>query len=567
MSLLSKLSLKKKLVGGFVLVSLVILIVGIQGVTNIGYTNNHIKNVIREELPLLVQAEQLQIYALTHRRYEKDFFLNIGKPEKQKGYLKKFDKISKKTQETINTAIQLAEANPLVEKEVIDALNTSKGAYNNYASGFIALTGKVLKTPDITPQEANKLMKPIKEDIYLFEKGLKKLVVEAEKIIDAEMAGVVQHGNTSRNLIITFLITGFAFSIALSLLISFSIIKSVRTVAEGLQDIAQGEGDLTKRLSIQTDDEIGEQAKWFNIFMEKLQEIIKEVAGGVNVLSSSSHELSSVASQLSANSNDTSDRSNAVSSASEQMSSNMNTVSAAMEQSSNNVGMVAAAAEEMTTTVHEIAQNAAKAKTITEKAVEKSSQTTSKMTELGEAASKINKVTEAITEISEQTNLLALNATIEAARAGEVGKGFAVVANEIKELARQTADATVDIKNQIDNMQATTNVTVADISEISQVINDMNEIITTIAVAVEQQSATTAEIAENISQASVGINEVNENVAQTSVASTEINSEIAEISSGSKDISNGSQDVSESAGSLQALAQQLDQLVGRFKIA
>lgn len=567
MSFFHKLSLKKKLIGGFIFVSLVILIVGIQGVSNIGYTNNHIRNVIQEELPLLVQAEQLQIYALTHRRYEKDFFLNIGKPEKQKGYLNKFEKISKKTEETINSAIELAKANPLVGNEVKDGLNASKSAYLKYVSGFIALTGKVLAVEDITPQEANKLMKPIKEDIYQFENGLKKLVIEAEKIIDSEMVGVVQHGNSSRNIIVTFLIIGFIFSVALSLFISFSIINSVRSVAQGLQDVAQGEGDLTKRLTIQSNDEIGEQAKWFNVFMDKLQDIIKEVSDGVEVLSSSSNELSGVATQLSTNSQDASERSTAVSSATEQMSNNMDTVSAAMEESSNNVRMVAAASEEMTATVSEIAENASKAKNITEGAVKKSLQTTSKMTELGEAANRINKVTEAITEISEQTNLLALNATIEAARAGEVGKGFAVVANEIKELARQTADATVDIKNQIDNMQTTTNATVTDINEISLVINDINEIITTIAVAVEQQSATTSEIAENISQASVGIAEVNENVAQTSVASSEINREIVEISTGSDDINTGSQDVSESAQSLQLLSEKLDQLVGRFKIS
>lgn len=185
----------------------------------------------------------------------------------------------------------------------------------------------------------------------------------------------------------------------------------------------------------------------------------------------------------------------------------------------------------------------------------------------GGAADKIGKVTEVITEISEQTNLLALNATIEAARAGEAGKGFAVVANEIKELAKQTAEATVDIKVQIEGMQDTTGATINDIQAISGVINEINEVITTIATAVEEQSAATSEISENVAQASAGISEVNENVAQSSVAVQDVSRDISEISHGASEINNSSQNVNQSAKELSRLAEQLNGLVSRFKIA
>ena len=138
-------------------------------------------------------------------------------------------------------------------------------------------------------------------------------------------------------------------------------------------------------------------------------------------------------------------------------------------------------------------------------------------------------MTETITEISEQTNLLALNATIEAARAGEAGKGFAVVANEIKELARQTAAATVNIKDRINEIQSTTSTTVVDIEKISKVIIEINNVISGIATAVEEQSVASNEIAGNISQASQGLVEVNENVAQSTTVVADITREIAEI--------------------------------------
>ena len=251
-------------------------------------------------------------------------------------------------------------------------------------------------------------------------------------MIDDISHDLIAKGKSSKMVIAIFLAVGIAISLIMGFLISRAIINPINAMTDSLMNIAQGEGDLTMRLDDTRKDEIGNQSKWFNVFIEKVQSIIKEVTQGVEALSSSSRDLTDVAARLDDNARDTSRRSNAVAVSAEGMSSNMNSVSAAMEQSSSNVGMVAAATEEMTSTVNEIAQNAARAKNISEGAVEKSAQASGKMSELGEAASKISKVAEVITEISEQTNLLALNATIEAARAGDAGKGFAVVVTKLK---------------------------------------------------------------------------------------------------------------------------------------
>lgn len=369
-----------------------------------------------------------------------------------------------------------------------------------------------------------------------------------------------------RNLIILVTVLAVGATIALVILASLAIVKPINQAVAGLKDIAEGEGDLTMRLEAKSKDEVGEMALWFNTFISKLQDIIKQIAHNSASVDSSSADLMRISGELSNGAEDTSQRAGNVATASEEMSANLQTVAAAMEQSSTNANMVASAAEEMSSTINEIAENAEKARSVSTEAVEQSESAAKKMSELEQAAEKISRVTEAITEISEQTNLLALNATIEAARAGEAGKGFAVVANEIKELAKQTAEATLDIKGQIEEVQQTTKSTGLEIDQIGRVISGVNEIVATIATAVEEQTAATKEIANNISQASQGIQEVNENVSQSSIVAADITRDIAEVNTAAEAISESSRLVQSSSESLQKMATELNSIVGSFKV-
>ncbi len=351
---------------------------------------------------------------------------------------------------------------------------------------------------------------------------------------------------------------------ALCLFIVFGITRSLNSMIASFRDIAEGEGDLTKRIDINSKDELGELAKWFNVFLENLQTMIKQLARESSSVDKSSNQLSGISDEMSSGARSMSDKAESVATAAEEMSSSLNSVAASMEESSSNANMVASAAEEMNSTIREIASNAEKARSISEEASQKTSDASSQMNKLKEAANSVGKVVETISDISEQVNLLALNATIEAARAGDAGKGFAVVATEIKALAGQTSEATVDIKAQIDNIQNVSGHTAESISEVTSAISSTQEIVGSIASAIEEQSSATGEISTNVEQLSSGIQEVNQNVAESSQVSNDISKDIAEVSSASTSISENSAQVQNRAGELKDMAEKLNGIVNRF---
>jgi len=262
---------------------------------------------------------------------------------------------------------------------------------------------------------------------------------------------------------------------------------------------------------------------------EDLKQLLGKVAQNSQGLTSSSEELTGVSQQMAG--------------AAEETSVQANVVSAASEEVSKNIEVVATSAEELMASIREISKSSNEAARVAKNAVGVADQTNQRIGKLGESSVEIGKVIKVITSIAEQTNLLALNATIEAARAGEAGKGFAVVANEVKELAKQTAQATEEIGQKIGAIQADTKDAVQAIAEISTIINQVNDISNTIASAVEEQTVTTTEIGRNVQEAAKGSGEIANNIAGVATAAKT-------TAEGAQKVQRSSQSVNEMAGAL-----------------
>lgn len=332
-------------------------------------------------------------------------------------------------------------------------------------------------------------------------------------------------------------VVGAGLSLIVGMALSRMISRPLTEITRAATAIANG--DLTHRVEVESRDEIGTLAASFRHLTDFLNRTVAALSTNAQQLAAASEELYSTSTQLGASAEET--------------SSQTTVVSAAAEQVNRSIQTVATGAEEMTASIGEIAKNASQAAQSATAAVKTATSTEATFKQLGEASREIGKVVQVIVGIAEQTNLLALNATIEAARAGESGKGFAVVANEVKELAHQTKRATLDIEQKINAIQTTADGAIRAVTEITDVINRINDYNTSVANAVEEQSATTNEMTRNMSEAARGSSEIAQNIASIT-SSTQATREAAG-------------QTKTAAADLAKMSAEIAEIVAKFKVA
>jgi methyl-accepting chemotaxis protein len=330
-------------------------------------------------------------------------------------------------------------------------------------------------------------------------------------------------------------------NILLCLGVGFVAVRSISApLASTEASIARlSQRDLTVKVSVVADDEVGSIGNSINGMVEGLRGNLRTLSNEAQTLSAASEEMHAVGKQVTENSQETFRQATQA--------------SAAAEQVSRNVGSVASASEEMQASIQEISRNATKVAQIAGEAVGIATDASDRITRLHHSGKEIGQVMSLISRIAAQTNLLALNATIEAARAGEAGRGFSVVAGEVKELALQTAKATHEIGERVTAMQTDTEEAVAAIKRIADIIDQISQFQATVASAVEQQAATTKEIARNVSEAALGAAEITRNVVTVTQAA--------------RSTTEGAEQTATASAELARLALQLKAVLDEYKVS
>ncbi|WP_298439453.1 methyl-accepting chemotaxis protein [Geobacter sp.] len=349
----------------------------------------------------------------------------------------------------------------------------------------------------------------------------------------------------------TFLFACFTLSLAFS--VGLGIVRPLRRVIGSLDDIAGGEGDLTRRIRIDREDEAGALARSFNTFVEKLQGIIGQVALNAAQVAAAASQVQSASRYMADGAGHMAGQAGTVATASEEMAATSveiarNCVSLAdgSETASRSAESGAEVVQETVTVMNRIAERVTSAARTVES--------------LGSRSDQIGEIVGTIEDIADQTNLLALNAAIEAARAGEQGRGFAVVADEVRALAERTTKATKEISQMIKAIQAETRGAVASMEEgVHEVERGTSE--------AARSGDALRDILDQIGSVTMQINQIATAAEQQTSTTTEISGSIQTITDAAHDTARGAQESAAAAAQLAVLAEDLQKLVGRFRLA
>ena len=556
---------------GFFLITLILIVVVVVGYASIKNINDKMQTIL-ETTPLvdavkeikIAVAQDLQVVIALTTALDTDELAEVrGIHEEHAAAISQYAGGILRGAEIDGNVIYAAQDQAL--RDIVEAAtDLYNSSFSKKVEQIYALMVKKVSAEDYDYNLAESLPEKASEDGRRLSAMMGEIEGSAKKVIKTAESTAQQATDKAYKVLLVSAAVGVIVAVALALFITGIITKPVEQAVKFAERMAKG--DLTQTLHIDQKDEIGVLAQALNHMVSNLAGMFKEVASGVHTLSSSSRELVRISEEMSRGADETANRSNAVAAAAEEMSTNMGSVSRASEQASAKVKQLSEESTQVGDMVARIGGHSDQAQVIANHALTEMETISEAVTALGAAATEIDQVTDVIRDISEQVNLLALNATIEAARAGEAGKGFAVVAQEIKELARQTATATLQADEKLKWIQQQATDLTGNVGGISKTTREINQIIADIASAVEKQKATAHHTTSNVSDTLEDIQVVTENVQQSSEVSGVIAQDIATVHTTAEAISGSSTKVNQRAEKLNELAQNLDTIISRFKL-
>ncbi len=395
-------------------------------------------------------------------------------------------------------------------------------------------------------------------------KEVNALIKEHRKELQTVQDEIIQLDLISRVVIISATLAATLISIIAVMILISQIKKNAALIIGAMETASQG--DLRHTAQLNTGDEFGLIADYLKRTLQNTSALIAKIKQGGDTLTQQVSQLNENSAVLSKAADQMTNKSTSVASATEEMNSTMGSVSSFSEETATNINSVATATEEMTSTIGEISSNTERARSIVSTTADKVGSAADSIKVLEKNAAEIDDIVEMVTEIAEQTNLLALNATIESARAGEAGQGFAVVASEVKALAKQTTEAIGGIRTQITSMNDSTTTAVKDVVSIKQEIDNVNNIVSSIATSIEEQSITTKEIAGNISEAVNGAKDVTRQISESAGVSGGISEDMSSLNRSSTESRHAVESMNGSVEKLNTVAEELKQLLAQFTI-
>jgi methyl-accepting chemotaxis protein len=552
-----------KLISGFVIVSAFIFIAGILGIVNVKKVGSAGDRILDEHVPIADCAMESMIALISARDNLGEYLLatELSKlPELEDEFRQLMADFDLYTDAIINGSnTEQLKVIPTQNQLLIDKIGEAqelhakmeKEAYELMEHHALALTEQNIHL-SLNEIEARTHMQAVDETSELTDLKLDEIEALADDSMNAAMVVADNAQSSATIMLIVTSIVGFIVGVVLGFVISRMITQPTNRIVAMIKDIAQGEGDLTKRLVADSKDEIGKLAEWFNTFMDKLHDIIAQVASNTEQLASASNEISSSSEQLSSGVKEQTNQTTQVSAAIEEMA-------ATIIENSKNTNAAAEKANEASSKSQEGSRLAEETSRGMDDIVQASNVTAKNIEGLAEKATAIGEIIKVIDDIADQTNLLALNAAIEAARAGEQGRGFAVVADEVRKLAERTTKATKEVADTIKGIQSDVSTANAQIVESQDYVNKGKE-------RVDGTNASLNEIFGSIEAVQEMIRQVAAASEEQSSAAEQISKNVENVTRITQETAAGAQQSASAAEQLNRQAEDLQKLVGGFKL-